>query len=71
METFSPVVSFDQQKFLFLLTFVLGFSSVVLFFLYENKKSRKFVVEIVSAIVAAFSLGAGIFFALLRADIVL
>lgn len=71
MDTFAPVVSFNGQKMLFMLTFALAFACVVLFFLYENRKSRNFGVEMVSGVAAGFALGAAIFFALLRVDVVL
>ena len=70
-EEFYPPIGFEGQRFAFLAIAFWAFVFVVAFFLYENVSNRKLVSELVMAVVAAFTLGAAIFFALVRADVIL
>jgi fatty-acid desaturase len=68
---FEPPISFAGQNLVFLLISVIAFGAVVAFFLYENFQHRALKIEVPLAAIAAFTLGAAIFFALLRADVIL
>jgi ABC-type polysaccharide/polyol phosphate export permease len=65
---FAPPISFAGQNLVFLLMTVIAFGTVVAFFLYENLQHRGLQIELALAVVAAFTLGIAIFFALIRAD---
>jgi hypothetical protein len=71
MSEFQPPISFAGQGVASFLIAVIAFVAVVAFFLYENLQKRSFGVELSLAIVAALTLGTAIFFALLRADVIL
>jgi len=71
MSEFEPAISIPGQGFVFYLISFVSFIFVVSFFLYENKKKRNIFVEFVLAIFSALTLGIAIFFALIRADVVL
>ncbi|OHS95505.1 hypothetical protein TRFO_38374 [Tritrichomonas foetus] len=71
MPGFEPVLSFESQRFFFLVLFAAAFASVVMFFLYENSSSRNILFEFVLAVIASFTLGSAIFFGLIREDIIL
>jgi len=68
---FQPPIGFDGQRLAFLVTAFFAFVLVVAFFLYENRNKRRMGVELGLAVGAAFALGAAIFFALVRADVIL
>jgi uncharacterized membrane protein len=68
---FEPPISFEGQKLAFFVTAVIAFVCVVAFFLYENRKNRKLSLELGLAVISAFTLGLGIFFALIRTDMIL
>jgi hypothetical protein len=71
MTTFEPPISFTGQGFASLAIAIIAFVAVVAFFLYENLQKRSITLELVLAVVAASTLGAAIFFALIRADVIL
>ena len=71
MSDFTPHLSESMQGFAFFVISIVAFVSCVSFFLYENKSKRNFVLELILAITSAFSLGSSLFFALIRADVVL
>jgi lipopolysaccharide export LptBFGC system permease protein LptF len=68
---FEPPISFEGQKFTSLLTAIVAFVCVVTFFLYENRKKRSLGLELGLAVISAFTLGLGLFFALIRTDMIL
>jgi hypothetical protein len=71
MGEFVPHLSVEMQAFVFYVVSLVAFVSCVLFFLYENKSNRNFFKELILAVAAAVSLGTAIFFALVRADVIL
>jgi lipopolysaccharide export LptBFGC system permease protein LptF len=71
MAEFAPPISFEGQRLAFGLIAVIAFVCVVAFFLYENRQNRSLRLEIGLAVVSAFTLGLGIFFGLIRADVIL
>lgn len=70
-DTFQPPLGFEGQSLLMLMVSFWAFVLVVAFFLYENMSKRKLGVELLLAVVAAFTLGTAIFFGLLRAGVIL
>jgi hypothetical protein len=68
---FEPPISFAGQSLVFFLISVIAFAAVVAFFLYENLQTRSLRIELGLAVIAAFTLGTAIFFALIRADVIL
>lgn len=71
MSGFQPPIGFEGQNFGFYLVALWAFIAVVAFFLYENLVKRQLVLELGMAVVAAIALGTAIFFALIRADVIL
>jgi hypothetical protein len=71
MSTFSPPISFHFQGFVSYVTAIVAFVAVVAFFLYENLQKRSLGAELALAVIAALTLGTAIFFALIRADVIL
>jgi hypothetical protein len=71
MASFEPPISFAGQGVASFSIAIIAFVAVVAFFLYENLQKRSLGIELVLAVVAAFTLGAAIFFALIRVDVIL
>lgn len=71
MSEFKPHIPAESQSFLFFVASIVASILIVSFFLYENKSKRNIIFEFILALSAAASLGVSIFFALVRADVVL
>ncbi|EAY19658.1 hypothetical protein TVAG_432540 [Trichomonas vaginalis G3] len=71
MGEFKPILDSSAKKVVYLAVSILAVFCVVAFFLYENKSKRNFFTEVILAVGSACSLGTAIFFALVKADVVL
>lgn len=71
MSEFQAILEPAVREFYFTTVSLFAVVLVVTFFLYENKSKRNFLYEIILAIASALALGTSIFFALIKADVVL
>jgi hypothetical protein len=71
MVSFWPPISFACRGLALLVIAIIAFVAAVAFFLYEKLEERSVVGEILISVAAALILSLAVFFALLRADILI